>query len=105
MMEPGLRQHRSASLRVAIPEGLPVRLHDRTRELLAVRSEDQGNGDATGLLCMVCHEADKAGLALLVQVDPFDEGLEKGELQRWYASHGFERIQREPLLMARGPRQ
>lgn len=104
-MIPGLRQHRSASLRVATTEAVPDEMRDGVRELIDVQSEEQDQGDGSGLLNMVCYEADQAGVLLILQPQPFADGMKLQDLLRWYAGFGFVRCQVEPVvLMARQPR-
>ena len=103
-MEPGLRTHRQASLRIAIAEGLPIEMRPNVREILSVQSSNPRKGDATALMYQVCAEADKWWFTLLVQVLPFDDGMTMEQLQKWYGRFGFLKIQDEPcVLMVRSP--
>lgn len=102
-MNPGPRTHKQATLRVAICEALPVEMWERTRELIAVRSEDRGKGHASALMWQVCAEADKAWLTLIVQPAPFDNGPPIERLRKWYTKFGFVEIQAEPCIMSRSP--
>lgn len=104
-MTPGLRHHREASLRVAIPEGVPEDMRDRMRELVSVKSEVRGEGHARALMYQVTAEADRAGFVLMLKVEPFADGLTAEQLERFYSSFGFERVQDEPVLMARQPEE
>lgn len=105
-MTPGLRTHRSASLRVAIAEGLPEDMREETRELLSVCSTNPRKGHATALMHEVCTEADLSGISLLAAVRPFDDGAMTGEqLEKWYRRFDFELIQDEPPLMLRSPQR
>jgi hypothetical protein len=103
-MNPGKRTHKSASLRVAIAESLPVEFWERTREIVAVQSTDQGRGEATALLWRTCREADEAELALIVKPEPFADGLSMVQLLKFYAKFRFVPIQQQPcVLLARRP--
>jgi len=100
---PGLRRYRQATLRVALAEGLPPDWRDGYREIISVQSESQGKGHAAALMYRTCAEADDARLALLIQVRPFAAGLTVEQLEKFYGRFGFERVQADPLLMARQP--
>ena len=54
-------------------------------------------GAANKLMDAICEEADKASKVLLLK--PANDGW----LVKWYASHGFRKIQDTPVLMARPP--
>jgi len=101
-MTPGLRNHKEASLRVAIPDGVPEELREGIREIVALQSESQGKGHATKLMHEVCTEADVYGKVLFLQPQPFDDGMDADKLEQFYKKFGFEKIQDEPVvLMAR----
>lgn len=100
-MEPGLRKHKGATLRVAIAEGLPVAMWEKTRELLSVRSENQARGEASRLLWDVCAEADRARLSLILKPESFAPGLDDNKLKLFYAKFGFVKFQDDPCLMVR----
>ena len=103
-MTPGLRAHRSATLRVAIAEGLPEDMRTLTREIVDVQSTNQMKGHANGLMAEVCHEADQWWVTLIIQVRPFgDAGMDDARLERFYKKFGFKRIQDSPMIMARSP--
>lgn len=103
-VNPGLRAHHSATLRVAIAEGLPEEMRSLTRELIEVQSTNPMKGHANGLMAEVCTEADLWWITLFVQVRPFgDAGMDDAKLERFYRKFGFRRIQDSPLLMARSP--
>lgn len=104
-MTPGIRTHKQASLRLAIPEGVPEDMRPRMREIVSVSSGNPRKGQATALLYKVCREADKAGFVLLLEAKPFESGMETEQLLHWYERFGFLQIQLEPALMARQPRQ
>ena len=104
-MTPGLRKHRQASLRVAIP-ALPEDMTPVTRELIDVKSDNQRKGHATALMHQVTLEADKQWMTLLIQVKPFADGMTVEQLKKWYGRFGFVEIQAEPCcLMARSPQR
>lgn len=100
-MTPGLRQHKQATLRIAIPTGLPEHMQPHMREILSVASGRPRSGQATALMYQVCQEADTACKTLLLTVAPFGEGMTAEQLQKWYTKFGFGVIQDEPLMMAR----
>jgi hypothetical protein len=103
-MHPGKRAHKSASLRVAIAEGLPVGMWEGSRELISIHSTAQGHGEATALMWAVCGEADSASVVLIVQAQPFAPGLTLEQLRKWYGKFGFVPIQEKPcVLLARQP--
>lgn len=104
-MTPGLREHKQASLRVAVAECLPEDMRDQTREIVALSSTNPRNGYATTLLWSVCHEADLAGITLILRPEPFGEtGIDAQKLERFYGRFGFVAFQKEPVvLMARTP--
>lgn len=102
-MTPGLREHKQASLRVAIAECLPEDMREGTREIVSLESTNPRKGHATTLMWTVCHEADKARIVLILQPKAFGDGMDDEKLERWYGRFGFKAIQREPVLMARQP--
>lgn len=104
-MEPGLRTHKQASLRVAIAQSLPVEMWETTREIIGVQSDAPRKGYATALLHQVCAEADRARIVLFLQVRPFAEGMSEEQLTKFYARFGFTVIQAEPCLMSRVPQR
>ena len=105
-MTPGFRHYRQASLRVVIPQGLPVEMQDPVREIISVHSDAPRKGHATALLHQICAEADRHWLTLMIHVEPFDDGAMTGEqLRKWYSRFGFVEIQTEPCLMARSPQK
>lgn len=100
----GLRQHRSASCRIAEPEGVPEDMRSQLREVVGVQADEKRRGHASGLLHHVCAEADRDWLTLLIKVEPYADGMTLDQLERWYGSFGFVRFQTEPcVLMARVP--
>ncbi|MFA7279597.1 MAG: GNAT family N-acetyltransferase [Sterolibacterium sp.] len=101
-MTPGLREHKQASLRLAVPTGLPEDMRSGIREVLDVASTNPRKGHATALMHEVCAEADKHGCVLLLTPRAFSEGMSTEQLSKWYARFGFEVVQTEPeTLMAR----
>jgi len=101
-MTPGLRNHKAASLRVAIPEGVPEEMREGIREIVSLQSESQGKGHATKLMHEVCTEADVYGKVLFLRPLPFADGMDADKLMRFYRKFGFEKIQDDPVvLMAR----
>jgi hypothetical protein len=103
-MTPGLREYKQATLRVAVPLGVPEHMRHGMRELVSIRTKNPRKGHATHLMHDVCAEADRLGFVLLLQVKPFDEGMTEEQLEKWYERFGFLEIQQEPVLMARQPR-
>lgn len=97
LMPVGPRTKNSASARIAVPRSLPPHLRSQVRELVAVKSDNPGNGEADALLDAICCEADETKTALMLMVD----GGDRERLANWYQRHGFTPIQAEPLLMAR----
>lgn len=104
-MAPGPRDYKQSSLRVAIAECLPEEMHSATREIVSLESTNPRKGHATSLMWMVCHEADTARIALIVQPKSFgDGGMDDSQLEKFYMKFGFEKIQELPVvLMARRP--
>ncbi len=98
-MNVGQREHKSASLRVAVPECLPEHMRPHMRELVGVSSGNPRKGHATALMYQVCQEADDACKTLILTVAPFGEGMTDDQLQKWYERFGFEVIQTEPAVM------
>lgn len=63
---------------------------------------EQGKGQASNLLRMVCEAADAAQVTLSLKVEPKDFGdLDKSQLAEWYRRHGFDG---DPESMTRLPR-
>lgn len=101
-MNLGLRDHKSATLRIATPECIPEEMRERVREILSVHSTNPRKSHATLLMHQVCAEADCAGILLILQPHKFDEGMPDEKLEDWYEKFGFVRIQTDPVvLMAR----
>lgn len=102
-MNPGLREHKGASVRVAVAECLPEDMREATRELVSLTSGNPRKGHASTLLWTVCHEADQARITLILQPVQFADGMDDAALERFYGRFGFVAIQRDPVLMARSP--
>lgn len=102
-MTPGLRSYKSATLRVAIAEGIPEHMRPRVRELLSVHAAERQKGHGSALLERTCREADRKQMVLLITPRRFDDGMDDAALIPWYERFGFEVIQEEPVLMAREP--
>ena len=100
-MTPGPRKFKSASCRVAVPEGLPDDMQDGIREIVEVKSDNPRKGHGTRLMHDLCTEADVDGCVLMLQVNQFDDGPDNSKLQHFYSRFGFLVVQDAPLLMAR----
>lgn len=102
-MTPGLREHKQASLRVAVAECLPEDMREATREIVSLACTNPRKGYATTLMWSVCHEADEGKITLILQPRSFGE-MDDAKLERFYSKFGFVTIQKEPaVLMARSP--
>lgn len=64
---------------------------------LSVPEYHRKKGAANKLMDTICEEADKSRKVIMLM--PSDDGW----LVKWYESHGFEKIQDAPLIMARRP--
>lgn len=104
-MNPGLRDHKSATLRIAVTEGLPVEMWEQTREILSIHSTNPRKGHATLLMHQVCAEADRAGIVLILQPHKFDEGMPDEKLEQWYEKFGFVNFQTVPVVLMARPVQ
>ena len=58
-------------------------------------------GNAKQLLKHICAKSDTENFAVLLE--PKSDDVEQSDLIKMYASHGFEELQKEPLLLARYP--
>lgn len=96
-MNPGIRQHLTASCLIRECKALPRRLRPGTRELCRLQARHKRQGHAAGLLERVTQEADDAGLILLILVDD-DAPVWLGQ---FYARWGFNVLQASPLILAR----
>ena len=71
---------------------------------LYVDPEHRRNGQATELIKQVIKEASEAGITLLLEPKPYqDEDISLTDLIKFYAKHGFVRLQKEPLIMVKYP--
>jgi N-acetylglutamate synthase-like GNAT family acetyltransferase len=90
----------AASAIVAESAAIPHRIRSRVLEVRSVyvpeNSRKAGLGNA--LMRKLCADADIAGNALFLNPD-------SARLERWYETHGFERIQDDPVIMFRKPQQ
>lgn len=98
----GRRMDGYASCKLGIPKALPAHMQGPIVELskLYTRPDKRGQRWATGLMRIVCDEADAKRRFLFLNCEP-DDGPSKDDLAVFYASFGFEPIQAEPLLMLR----
>jgi GNAT superfamily N-acetyltransferase len=99
-MKPGLRSCKSASCRIAIPEGLPVEMWEDMREVVELKAGERGKGHGTRLMRAVCDEADAAGKVLFLMPESGDV-MDAERLERFYTRLGFAVVQESPKLMAR----
>lgn len=104
-MNPGLREHKGAALRVVICTGIPEDMRTQVREITSLESSNPRKGHATTLLWTVCHEADEALMTLILQPKHFGDGeFDDAKLQKFYSRFGFVKFQDHPVvLMARSP--
>ena len=106
-MKPGTIQLGPASLRLSYSGLAPPHLRGKLREVssLVVDAAARGKGFATALMREVIEQADAQRVALLVNVEPFDDGpLDAESLRFWYARLGFVEIQPMPCIMVRAPK-
>ncbi|MFJ5066533.1 GNAT family N-acetyltransferase [Kitasatospora sp. NPDC088556] len=57
-----------------------------------VASDCQGRGWGSELLRQITADADKAGVVLMLSVEPGSEGLGLDELRAWYSRYGWEPV-------------
>jgi N-acetylglutamate synthase-like GNAT family acetyltransferase len=103
------REVRAGAARAIVAESAAISPRIRSK-VLEVRSvyvpegkRKAGLGNA--LLRKLCADADIAGNALFLMPEGADDA-DTARLERWYAAHGFERIQDEPaVIMFRKPQQ
>jgi len=62
---------------------------DGEMRLGAIQSLDQGKGNASKALDIFLALADKHDITVLLDIDPFADGLSKRALRAWYKSRGF----------------
>ena len=101
-MKPGTYTHGQASVRIGYTQVVPAPMRGRLREItsLSVAREARGQGAASALMHEVCAQADAAGLALMVLVEPYDgASMDELQLSAWYARMGFKTIQAVPVMM------
>ncbi|SRR6266567_122341 len=70
---------------------------------IEVPREQQGKGIASQLLQHVLADADKAGTTLLLDVDPYQAGMSREQLQAFYSRHGFVKYPYKMHSMVRAP--
>lgn len=109
-MKVGTRSFAQSSVRISHfrPEGLPPELYDEVRLISHVETqqEHRRKGHASRAMRKLIAEADHERVALLLEVKPFgDEPIDRNALECWYTRLGFARIQDEPCVMLRMPRQ
>jgi len=106
----GLRALGPASLKVTYITCVAPHLRGRLREItsVCVEPEHRRQGHGNALMGAILLEADAHGIALLVQVNPYDnteDDMDTDALAQWYARLGFVEIQAEPRLMVRMPEE
>lgn len=107
-MKPGTIQLGPASAHIGYSGIVPPHLRGKLREVssLVVDQASRGKGFASALMREVIDQADQTAVALLVVVEPFDDGpLAAENLRFWYARMGFTEIQAMPCVMVRTPQQ
>lgn len=103
-MTPGERTYEGASLMVHRTKAVPSHMGARIREVSQVETAraDRNKGHATRLMRIVCDEADKRGMLLLLRAKPYaDSPLDADRLVMWYACFGFVPLPGEDGVMAR----
>ena len=96
------REVRSGAASAIVAESvvIPPRIRSRVLEVRSVNvpegSRKSGLGNA--LLRKICSDADISGNALFLMPDGSDDA-ETERLERWYSTHGFERIQDAPVVV------
>jgi N-acetylglutamate synthase-like GNAT family acetyltransferase len=104
-----VREVRAGAARAIVAESAAISPRIRSR-VLEVRSvyvpeERRKAGLGNALMRKLCADADIAGNALFLMPEGADDA-DTARLERWYATHGFERIQDEPaVIMFRKPQQ
>ena len=90
----------AASAIVAESLAMPPRIRSKVLEVRSVYVPENNRkaGLGNALLRKLCADADIAGNALFLMPDG-------ARLERWYETHGFERIQDDPVIMFRKPQQ
>ena len=90
----------AASAIVAESVAIPPRIRSKVLEVRSVYVPENNRkaGLGNALLRKLCADADIAGNALFLMPDGGDDA-ETARLERWYATHGFERIQGDPVVV------
>lgn len=106
----GVRALGPASLKITYNTCVAPHLRGRLREItsVCVEPEHRRQGHGNALMGAILMEADAHGVALLVQVNPYDNtdnDMDRDALSQWYARKGFVQIQDEPRLMVRMPEE
>ena len=105
-MKTGTIQLGPASLRLGYSGLIPGHLRGKLREIssLLVDQAARGKGAASALMREVVRQADQSSVALLVIVEPFEDGpMDEAGLREWYSRLGFTEIQLMPCVMVRAP--
>jgi GNAT superfamily N-acetyltransferase len=103
-MDAEIRMNEGCSLRVGIPTAYPKSIQACCRELTEFYTlpAKRGQGFAKKLLEAICKEADEAGFALLLHVEPYDDcTMDEKRLESLYSRNGFVVFQQKPKLMCR----
>lgn len=99
-MRLGKREYQDSSCWIRMMADLPMGARDSVRLVhdLQTAKGMQGKGQGTRLLRSVCIEADKDGMTLILMPD-------SEKLEKWYNGFDFQRVQDEPVLMVRTPKE
>lgn len=99
-MKTGNRNYGPASLKLSYSQVAPAHLRGGLLELSHLECEEsqRGQGYATELMELVCAEASKAKVLLMLMVDD-----DQKRLMDFYSRFGFDVLQKEPLIMLRQP--
>lgn len=103
-MKIGPRKFGGAECEVRFVPGVPDHMKHETRLIcnLFVAPALRRKGQATELMNRIATDADGKRVILILNPDPFDDNApDLPQLVEWYASLGFQEIQKFPLLMAR----
>lgn len=98
----GERKVGSATLELVKTNAVPEHLRNSIREItkLSTIKTERRKGFATALLNMICYEADKHKILLILKPDAMG-AMSNKRLVKFYQSFGFKQIQNGPILMAR----
>lgn len=98
----GERKVGSAVLELVKTNAVPDHLRHSIREItkLSTAETERRKGFATALLNMICYEADKNKILLILTAESTGAMTNK-RLVKFYQSFGFKKIQNGPILMAR----